>query len=71
MEVFEILFLIGFIIAILIVVGFLMVKLTVTPEKIQEKKLGKIEEYLKNNKRTVNDLDSFFCKAVETLFTSC
>lgn len=62
MEVFEILFLAGFIIVILIGVGFLMVKLTVTPKKIEEKKIGKIEEYLKNNKKTVNDLDSFFAE---------
>lgn len=38
MQVFETLFFIGFIIAILIGVGFFMVKLTVTPKKIEEKK---------------------------------
>lgn len=60
MQILEMLFFIACMIAVIMGVGFFIVKLTVTPQKIQEKKMDKMEEFFKNDKKIIKDVDSFF-----------
>lgn len=51
MQILETLFFMGYMIAVIMEVGFFIVKLTVTPQKVQEKKWTKWRNFLKMTKK--------------------
>lgn len=62
MQILEMFFFMSCMLAIVMGVEFSIVKMTVTPQKVQEKKMDKMDEFFKNDRKIIKDLDYFFAE---------